>query len=83
MKTKVALVGVIVEEIKSSGEVNEILHDFEPYIIGRMGVPYRERGLKVISVVLDAKSGVIDDLSEKLDKVKGIKVKTMYADSEE
>ncbi len=79
METRIALIGVIVEDIQSSGEVNEILHEYGPHIIGRMGVPYRERGIKIISVVVDAENDVISSLAGKLDMVKGIKVKTMYA----
>ena len=54
METRVALIGIIVEDESSVASLNDLLHQYAPYIIGRMGVPYRARGVNIISVVLDA-----------------------------
>lgn len=78
-KTKVALVGIIVEDTEAAEQVNELLHTFQEYIVGRMGVPYREKGISIISVVLDAPEAKISALSGKLGMVKGIRVKSMMA----
>ena len=54
METRVALIGIIVEQESSAAALNALLHEYGGYIIGRMGLPYRERGVNIISVVLDA-----------------------------
>ncbi len=81
METRIALIGIIVEEITASKEVNQILHDYGEYIIGRMGLPYKEKNVSIISIVIDADNNVISSLSGKLGMVKGISVKTMYSKS--
>lgn len=78
-KTKVALIGIIVESPGAVSEVNELLHEFREYIVGRMGIPYREREVSIISVVLDAPEAVISALSGKLGMTGGIRVKSMTA----
>lgn len=57
METRVALIGIMVENAESVEKLNDLLHQYRSYIIGRMGVPYREKGLSIISVVLDAAYG--------------------------
>lgn len=79
METKIALIGIIIEDTKYAEQVNELLHQYGNYIIGRMGLPYRERNLNIISVVLDAKEDVINSLSGKLGMIKGVKVKSMLS----
>ena len=79
METRVALLAVIVQEGSSVQALNELLHQYGPYIIGRMGVPYRERGVNIISVALDAPNDVISALSGKLGRLDGITAKTVYA----
>lgn len=81
MESRIALIGVIVEEIAASKEVNQILHEFGEYIIGRMGLPYKEKNISIISVVIDADNNIISSLSGKLGMIKGISVKTMYSKS--
>ncbi len=76
-QTKVALIGVIVEDMEATDEVNELLHEFNSYIIGRMGIPYREKEIGIISIVLDAPEDKISALSGKLGMVRGITVKSM------
>ena len=79
METRIALAGIIVENSGVTEEINRILHDYSEYIIGRMGIPYRTRGIAIISVVLDAPNDVISSLSGKLGMLKGVSVKTVYS----
>ena len=79
MDSRIALIGIIVEDIEASYEVNGILHDYNTYIIGRMGIPYKEKNVNIISIAIDAEHNIISSLSGKLGMVKGISVKTMYS----
>lgn len=79
METKIALIGIIIEEQKKAEQVNEILHEYASYIIGRMGLPYHEKELHIISIVVDAPENIISALSGKLGMIKGINVKSMLA----
>jgi len=79
MKTRVALIGIIVEERTHIDILNSLLHEYRDYIIGRMGVPYKSKKISVISVIIDASNDVISSLSGKLGKLQGISVKTMYS----
>ncbi len=81
METRIALIGVIVESPSAPEQINAILHEYGEYIVGRMGIPYRERNVSIISVVVDAANDVISSLSGKLGQVSGASVKTMYAKS--
>ncbi|WP_312037184.1 TM1266 family iron-only hydrogenase system putative regulator [Clostridium neonatale] len=72
---------MIVEDINATEKLNSILHEYGEYIIGRMGIPYREKKISVISIVVDATNDVISSLSGKLGMIKGINVKTMYSKS--
>lgn len=79
MKTRVALMSVIVERKDSVGELNELLHRYGDYVVGRMGLPYPKRGIHIISIALDAPEDVISALSGKIGKLSGISVKTAYS----
>ena len=79
METRVAVLAVIVQEGSSVQALNELLHQYGPYIIGRMGVPYRERGVNIISVAVDAPADAISALSGKIGRLEGITAKTVYA----
>lgn len=78
-ETRIAVVGIIVDQMNSVAEVNEILHQYAPYIIGRMGIPYRERQLNVISIVIDAPNDIISAMSGKLGRLPGVSAKALYA----
>ena len=78
-ETRIAVVGIIVENKDAVGEVNQILHDYSPYIIGRMGIPYRERGINIVSIAIDAPQDTISALTGKIGKLPGISVKTAYS----
>ena len=82
METRVALVAIIVREDAQVTELNELLHQYGGYIVGRMGVPCRVRGVNIISVAVDAPADVISALSGKLGKLPGITAKTVYAPEE-
>ena len=79
MNTRVAVIGIIVKETESAGRQNALLHEYGSYIIGRMGVPYKERGINIVSVAIDAPADVISALTGKIGKIPGISVKTAYA----
>ena len=78
MEKRSALVGIIVEDSSSVERMNEILHEYGEHIVGRMGIPYRERGIHVISIIVDATNDVISSMAGKLGKLRGISVKTVY-----
>lgn len=79
METRVALIGIVVEDMNSVMELNNILHEYSPYIIGRMGLPYREKNISIISVAVNAPQDVISALSGKLGMLAGISTKTVYS----
>ena len=79
MKTRVAVMGIIVEDTQSVEQLNALLHDYGYYIVGRMGIPYRERGIHIVSIAIDAPQDVISALSGKIGNLPGISVKTAYS----
>lgn len=79
METRIALIGIIVEDMNSTDKLNSVLHEYSEYMIGRMGIPYREKKVSIISVVIDATNDIISSLSGKLGMIEGISVKTMYS----
>ncbi len=79
MENRIALIGIIVENPESVPKLNEILHDYAEYIIGRMGVPYAQRNISVISIILDAPGEVISALSGKLGMLPNVSAKTVYS----
>ena len=78
-ETRIALIGILMEEPESVEQMNRLLHQYAPYIIGRMGIPYREKGISMISVALDAPQPVISALSGKLGMLPGVSTKTLYS----
>ena len=76
METRVAVMGIIVEDTNAVNLLNEILHE---YIIGRMGIPYKQKHISVISIALDAPQNTIAALAGKLGNIQGISVKTAYS----
>lgn len=76
MDTRIGVVGIVVEDLNETAKVNEILHEYADLIIGRLGVPYKEKNLSVISVLVDGSSDDISGLTGKLGKIAGIKVKS-------
>lgn len=79
METRIAVVGIIVENPDSVEKLNSILHDYGKYIIGRMGIPYHKRNVSIISIVMDAPNDVISALSGKLGMLPNVSTKTVYS----
>lgn len=79
MDNKVSVISIIVKDEESAGRVNELLHEFRQYVVGRMGIPYRDRGVSIISVVLDAPGDITSTLSGKLGMLQGVSAKTLTA----
>ena len=79
METRVAVIGIIVEKYEAAEALNGILHEYGKYIIGRMGIPYRERGISIISIALDAPDNTISSLAGKVGNLPGVSVKTAYS----
>ncbi|MBQ6896588.1 MAG: iron-only hydrogenase system regulator [Oscillospiraceae bacterium] len=79
METRVAVIGIIVENLAVTSRINEILSEYGDYIIGRMGIPYRERGINIISIAIDAPQNVISAVSGKLGRLEGVTAKTAYS----
>lgn len=78
MESRVAIIGIIVEEESSVDELNQILHEYGSYIIGRMGIPYQKKGINIISIAVDAPQDIISALSGKLGKLPGVSSKAAY-----
>lgn len=79
MENRIAVMSIIVENKDSVEKLNALLHDYGDHIIGRMGIPYRKRGISIISVALDAPQNTISALSGKIGNLPGVSVKTAYS----
>ena len=77
MEEKVSIIGIIVENSDSTDKLNELLHKYSSYIIGRMGIPYKKKDINVISIVLDAPADIINTLSGKIGMLDGISSKVV------
>lgn len=78
METRIAVIGIVVEEADSVETLNEILHEYRQYIIGRMGIPYPKKQVNLISIAVDAPQNVISAMTGKIGKLAGISSKTAY-----
>ncbi|WP_312654192.1 TM1266 family iron-only hydrogenase system putative regulator [Proteiniclasticum sp.] len=81
METRVALIGIVLENYDSAEKMNRILHEYGDYVIGRMGIPYREKNMNIISLAVDAPMDIISSISGKLGMLPGVSSKTIYAKS--
>ncbi len=79
MASRVAIIGIIVENPDSVEKLNAILHEYAEYIIGRMGIPYRERKLSIISIAVDAPQDIISAMAGKIGRLSGVSAKTLYS----
>lgn len=79
METRVAVMSIIVENGDMVERLNGLLHEYGEYIIGRMGIPYRKRGVSIIAIALDAPQNTISALSGKIGSLSGVSVKTAYS----
>ena len=80
-ESRIALIGIIVYDKGSVAALNDLLHAYGDCVVGRMGVPYRDRGVSIISLIADAPEPVIAALAGKLGRLDGVTVRTMYAKS--
>lgn len=78
-ETRIAVIGIVVENSDSVEALNDILHEYRAFIIGRMGIPYRQKQLSIISIAIDAPQPVISALSGKIGKLPGVSSKTAYS----
>ena len=78
-ETRVAVISMIIDNEESAASINALLHDCREYIIGRMGIPYREKGLNIINVVLDAPMDAVSALSGKLGRLPGVTATAVYS----
>ena len=79
METRVAVMGIIVEKLNSVEALNSLLHEYGQYIIGRMGLPYREKEINIVSIAIDAPQDTIAELAGKIGVIDGVSVKTAYS----
>ena len=79
METRIAVLGIIVEKTESVEQLNELLHTYAKYILGRMGIPYRKRGVNILSIAIEAPQDVINALSGKIGRLDGISSKITYS----
>ena len=80
METRVAVIAILTENVESAEKINAILHDFNTFIVGRMGVPYRTKGVNIITVAVDAPLDRINALAGRLGRLDGVTAKAVYAD---
>lgn len=79
METRIAVISIIVEKPEAAAALNELLHQYSRYVIGRMGIPYRQRGISIISVAVEAPQNAISALSGKLGRMDGVSAKAAYS----
>ena len=79
MDTRVAVISIIIENPASVQPMNEILHEYSEFIIGRMGIPYRAKGISIISIAVDAPQDKISALSGKIGRLDGVNAKAAYS----
>ena len=79
MENRVALIGIVVNNENSVEPLNKILHDYKDFIVGRMGIPYRNRGINIISVVIDAPNDCISALTGRIGMIDGVTAKALYS----
>lgn len=79
MEKRIAILGIIIENPDMVSQVNELLHEYRDSVIGRMGMPYREKNISVISIVMDAENNIISALSGKLGMLDGVSAKAVYS----
>ena len=76
MDKRIGVVGIVIENFENANKVNEVLHDFANIIVGRMGIPYRDRGISVISLIVDGTTDELSAMTGKLGKIEGVNVKS-------
>ena len=83
METRIGVVGIVIEKFENANLVNQILHEFASIIVGRMGIPYREKGISIISLIIDGTSDEISAMTGQLGKIDGVNVKSALTKKQE
>ena len=79
METRIAVLSIIVEDMERTGQLNELIHEYSAYVVGRMGIPYRLKNIYIICVALDAPQEIISAISGKVGNLSGVSSKTAYS----
>ena len=79
METRVALIGIIVENKNSIEQLNKILHEYGEFIISRMGLPYKNKNINIISIAIDGPTDIINAMTGKIGRLEGISTKTAFS----
>lgn len=79
MENRIAILGIFIQDLNQSAAVNAQLHEYSNYIVGRLGIPYRDRNMSIICIVLDAPNDMINALSGKLGRLPGVRAQAQYA----
>lgn len=79
IETRIAVIAIIIENLNASEALNQLLHEYSEYVIGRMGVPYRQKKVSIMSIMLDAPQNAISALSGKIGMLPGVSSKTLYS----
>lgn len=79
MEKRIGIIGIVIEDLTASKAINTILHDHSELIVGRMGIPYRERGVSIMSLIVDGSNDALSAMTGKLGRVPGVTVKSMIA----
>ena len=77
--SRVAVIGIIIQDLDSASDLNEIIHEYRDIVLGRMGIPYRQKNIHIMSIAVDAPATAISALTGKIGRLKGVTVKTAYA----
>jgi putative iron-only hydrogenase system regulator len=79
MDKRIGVIGIVIEDLEVTAALNEVLHEYSRLIVGRMGIPYRERGVSVISIIVDGDNNEISAMTGKIGRITGVSVKTALA----
>ncbi len=79
MDTRTAIIAIIVKSTESAENINQLLHEYREYIIGRMGIPYHKKNVNIISIAIDAPQDKINSLAGRIGRIEGVTTKTVYA----
>ena len=79
MENRIALIGIVVDTAESVEALNGLLHEYKDHIFGRMGIPHRERGVNLISIVMDAPNDIISALTGKIGMLPGVSARALYS----
>ena len=81
MENRIAAISILVEDPESVEALNAVLHEYASYVLGRMGIPYRERGISIICVALDAPTDTVNALTGRIGRLRGVSAKAVYSRS--